>query len=111
MDYRVVITPEAQKAIDSDLAFIRLQASPVAANRWFSGLVEAIASLSVMPMRCRVIPESCYFEPELRQLLYGRRHHVRRIIFIIEGDTVHVVHYRHGSLPQLDGSEDVGSAQ
>ncbi len=49
MEYRVVITPEAQAAIDRDIAYIRLQASPEIADRWYHGLIEAIASLSDMP--------------------------------------------------------------
>ncbi len=111
MDYRVVITPEAQAAIDRDLAFIRLHASPDVVDRWFTGLMGAIASLSSMPTRCRLIPESRgFFKPDFRQILYGRRHQVRRIIFLIEGDAVHVVHYRHGMRPQLSGPEDFGSA-
>ncbi len=49
MEYRVVITPEAQAAIDRDIAYIRLQASPEIADRWYHGLIEAIASLSACP--------------------------------------------------------------
>ena len=105
MDYRVVVTPEAREAIDRDLAFIRRQASMEQADRWYTGLMDTIGSLSSMPTRCRVIPESLYFETELRQILYGKRHHARRIIFSIEGGTVYVVHYRHGSMPRLKGPE------
>jgi len=109
MGYRVVITPEAQAAIDRDLARIRLQISAAVAERWHAGLTEAILSLSHMPTRCCVIPEGRLFEAQLRELLYGGRGHERRIVFFVEGDTVHVVHYRHGSLPPLSGPEDLGS--
>ena len=108
MDYRVVVTPEAQAAIDRDIAHIRLHASDEVTERWYAGLIEAIASLSHMPTRCSAIPEQWMFDGEFRQLLYGRRHHKRRIIFLTEGDTVYVVHYRHGSLPPLRGPEELG---
>ncbi|MEE8467368.1 MAG: hypothetical protein V3T22_02875 [Planctomycetota bacterium] len=44
-----------------------------------------------MPTRYGEIPEQWLFEDEFRQLLYGRRHNKRRIIFFIDGDTVYVV--------------------
>ena len=108
MEYRVVITTEAQAAIDRDIAYIRLQASPEIADRWYHGLIEAIASLSDTPTRCGVIPEQWLFDDEFRQLLYGRRMHKRRIIFFLDGDTVYVVRYQHGSLLPLSGPEELG---
>ena len=108
MEYRVVMTPEAQAAIDRDIAYIRQQASPKIADRWYHGLIEAIASLSDMPTRCGVIPEQWLFDDEFRQLLYGRRQHKRRVIFFIDDDTVYVVRYQHGRLPPLSGPEELG---
>jgi toxin ParE1/3/4 len=32
----------------------------------------------------------------VRQLLYGHKPHVYRILYTIEGDTVSIVHVRHG---------------
>ena len=69
MDYRVAITPEAQAAIDRDIAYIRLGASSEVVERWYAGLIEAILSLSHMPKRCAVIPEQWMFDDEFRQLL------------------------------------------
>ncbi|MDA1266030.1 MAG: type II toxin-antitoxin system RelE/ParE family toxin [Planctomycetota bacterium] len=103
-----MITPEAEAAIDRDIAYIRLQASQEIADRWYHGLTEAIRSLSSMPARCGVIPEQWLFDDELRQLLYGRKHHKRRIIFFIDDATVYVVRYQHGSLPPLSRPEDLG---
>lgn len=102
MGYRVVITPEAQAAIDRETAYIHSHASPETANRWYLGLIDAIASLSHMPARCGSIPEQSHFDTEFRQLLYGRKRHKRRIIFFIDGETVYVVRYQHGSLPPLE---------
>lgn len=101
MDYQIVISPEARSQIDRDLEFIRRGASTEDADRWFTGLVAAIESLATMPTRCRLIPERDLVGLDLRQLLYGRRQHQRRIIFLIHDDVVLVVHYRHGRLPDL----------
>jgi plasmid stabilization system protein ParE len=40
------------------------------------------------------MPET--FSLEVRQLLYGSTHHRYRILFTIDGDTVTVLHIRHG---------------
>jgi plasmid stabilization system protein ParE len=46
--------------------------------------------------RCPIAPESARFPFEVRQLLYGRKPHVYRILFTIENNTVNVLHIRHG---------------
>jgi len=56
---------------------------------------EAIASLSSLPERCPLAPENARFPFEVRQLLYGRKPHVYRILFTIEGDAVKILHIRH----------------
>ena len=38
----------------------------------------------------------------MRQLLYGRKPHVYRILFTIEGDAVYVLRIRHGRRRRLD---------
>ena len=57
---------------------------------------DAIASLATFPKRCPIAPESARFPFEVRQLLYGRKPHVYRILFTIENNTVNVLHIRHG---------------
>ncbi|MFT7668753.1 MAG: plasmid stabilization system protein ParE [Planctomycetota bacterium] len=101
MAFRVVITPEAQTAIDRDLERIHFRSSFGVAQAWYLGLIKAIASLSEMPERCSVIPEQRFFSVELRQLLYGRKPHMRRIIFSVVGEKVFIVRYQHGSLRSL----------
>ncbi|MGD0414539.1 MAG: hypothetical protein ABSA80_04235 [Terriglobales bacterium] len=39
---------------------------------------------------------------EVRHLLYGLAPHVYRILFTIEGETVHVLHIRHGRRQPLE---------
>ncbi len=52
MNYRIEISSIAEAEADS--AFLRLSqiSSSTKASQWYSGLLEAIASLSQMPKRC-----------------------------------------------------------
>ena len=62
----------------------------------FLALDDAFASLAEFPERCPIAPENARFNFEVRQLLYGRKPRLYRILFTIEADTVHVLHIRHG---------------
>ena len=72
--------------------------SPAAAARWYTGLEKAIAKLTKMPERHPVAEdESEQVGITLRQMLYGRRPGVFRILFSIEGDTVTLHYVRHSA--------------
>ena len=75
---------------------MRSRVAGEAGLRCFQGLHEAIASLARLPKRCPLAPENKSFPSEVRQLLYGRRQYRYRILFTIEGDTVVILHIRHG---------------
>lgn len=99
MKYRIEISSIAEA--EADKAFLRLSqiSSPTKATQWYSGLLEAIASLSQMPKRCPLARENEHFSQELRQLLYGRGSNSYRVIFtILEGQDISIVrilHIRH----------------
>ena len=94
MTYRVIIQPAAGQEIEQ--AYIKIAAeAPVAAARWYNGLMEAIESLSSHPTRCSLAPESASFDLEIRHLLYGRKGRRYRALLTIAGDTVHILHFRH----------------
>jgi plasmid stabilization system protein ParE len=101
MKYRIEISSVAESEADS--AFIRLSQviSPTKASQWYSGLLQAIESLSHMPKRCPIAREDNYFSQEIRQLLYGRGRNSYRIIFTIlerqDISTVRILHIRHAS--------------
>ena len=65
----------------------------VAAARWFNGLERAIKTLRQSPGRCSLAPESKR-KSMVRQLLYGRRSNLYRILFQVMEDekTVFVLH-------------------
>ncbi|MBD2577403.1 type II toxin-antitoxin system RelE/ParE family toxin [Oscillatoria sp. FACHB-1406] len=101
MKYRVEISSVAET--EADGAFLRLSqvTSPAKASQWYSGLLQAIESLSQMPKRCPLAREDEYFSQEIRQLLYGRGRNSYRILFtVLEGQntlTVRILHIRHAS--------------
>jgi plasmid stabilization system protein ParE len=101
MKYRIEISSMAEAEADS--AFLRLSqiASLVKANQWYSGLLQAIESLSQMPKRCPLARENKYFSQEIRQILYGQGRNSYRVLFtILEGQdmsTVRILHIRHAS--------------
>jgi len=64
-------------------------------------MVKTINSLAQCPERCPLAPENEHVIEEIRQLLYGRQRDVYRILCTIGGETVHVLHIRHGAPQHL----------
>lgn len=96
MAFRVETTSKAKQDLDDILERLLSQGAGETALRWFQGLHQAVATLADFPQRCALAPENTVFPFEVRHLLYGRKPHVYRIIFTIEGHTVSVLHVRHG---------------
>jgi plasmid stabilization system protein ParE len=96
VSFAVVISRRAREEI-ADAAYWIFQRSPDAALKWLDGMEQTIADLSEFPTRCPVAPESEIVGSEIRQQLYGRRQHKYRILFAVRGETVHVLHARHGA--------------
>ena len=96
MTFRVEVTAEAERDADAILEWLLSHQAGDTGTRWFKALEDAIASLAEFPRRCALAPESKVFPLEVRHLLYGHTPHVYRILFTIEGDSVFVLHIRHG---------------
>lgn len=88
MAFRVEISAQAEQDADAIFEWLISQHAGETGVRWFLALEDAIASLSAFPQRCAAAPETVHFPFEVRQLLYGHKPHVYRILFTIEGDTV-----------------------
>ncbi|MGH9560010.1 MAG: type II toxin-antitoxin system RelE/ParE family toxin [Terracidiphilus sp.] len=94
MEYSVEITDAALADAENYVRFLQGERqAPLAAERWWNGLLDAIFSLEMMPGRCPVIPEQRHFARELRHLIY-RSH---RIIFFMNGNVVTVMRIYHGA--------------
>ena len=96
MAFRVKASARAKRDLDRILKWLQKQQAGDAGLRGFQGLRDAVASLEDSPRRCALALESKVFAFEVRQLLYGNKPHVYRVLFTIEGDTVTLLHIRHG---------------
>jgi len=101
MTFRVETTAQAERDGEAILVGLLAQDAGDSGIRWFLALEEAIASLATLPKRCPLAPENARFPFEVRQMLYGRKPHVYRILFTIDEDTVYVLHIRHGRRRRL----------
>ena len=95
MTFRVELSAQAESDAEAILDWLQSQRAGETGIHWFLALEDAIASLDTFPERCPLAPESAQFPFEVRQLLYGRKPHVYRILFTIERETVKVLHIRH----------------
>jgi len=116
MIHRVHIPETAEAEVDTAYFWL-LRHSPERASRWHEGLLQAIESLSEMPGRCPLARENDYFEPEVRQLLYGRGRNTYRILFTLipdaeEGEPpiVRILHVLHGAQQTLGEEQEPGAS-
>jgi len=101
MAFRVETSAQAESDANSILEWLLSEHAGETGIRWFLALDDAIASLAAFPKRCPLAPETARFPFEVRQLLYGRKPHVYRILFTVEDDTVKILHIRHGQRKPL----------
>jgi plasmid stabilization system protein ParE len=110
--FTVFVQPRAERDMESAYEWL-LQNAPEFADRWFNGLFESFKVLEVFPSRFPLAPENRFgvFDSEVRQLIYGQGFWKYRILFIVTGNKVHIVHVRHGARrwigePDEDSSSD-----
>jgi toxin ParE1/3/4 len=97
VEYRVELTRRAER--DLIALFDRINAGESeAAARWFQELERRIEDLATFPRRCPKAPESKTAGRPLRQLLFGSKPYVYRVIYEIDerSRAVYVLTIRHG---------------
>ncbi len=104
MEYRFRFSPLAMAEADAAYDWIARN-SPARAAEWYRGLFEKIETLRTHPRRCPLARESGAFGEEVRQLLYGKRRGVYRILFAIREDTIVVFSIRHSARQPLSPEE------
>ena len=94
MEFKVEMTPRATRNVRAIYSRINA-AKSLPAKAWYRGLRDIIFSLDQTPERGVRTPET----PALRQLLYGNKPHIYRIIYSIEyaSNRVLILHIRHGA--------------
>ncbi len=111
MAYRVEMTARARRDLDAIYTYIHA-GSAEAAHRWFNELERVILNLEHHPERGSITRENS----RLRQLLYGRKSRVYRIIYSVHPRKCHVqvLHIRHGAMrdavgiPMITSGPDAG---
>lgn len=100
MEYRIDLADRAQRDLFAIYEFIHAESS-AKAFEWFRGLERLIFSLEDQPDRGTSLPGNA----KLRQLLYGNKPHIYRIIYTVEkrSRTVFILHLRHGA--RMKGNE------
>jgi|SRR6516165_9596423 plasmid stabilization system protein ParE len=96
MTFAVRYTARAWAEAEAAFEWI-YERSPTAAKRWYKGLMSAIDTLEKNPARFSLAPEDEWYPGELRQLLFGKRRGVYRVLFEIRGSTVYILRVRHGA--------------
>jgi len=90
MVFRVRLLDSAQA--DAAQIYERVTAAaPLHGPLWYNRLIATIETLGTFPKRCAYAPETDFFETEVRQLLFGRKPNVYRVLFTIEENTVYVL--------------------
>jgi toxin ParE1/3/4 len=102
MAYLVSVTVRAERDLADLYGEINAEHSD-AALRWYRGLKEAMLSLEEHPNRCPVTRK----RDKLRQLLYGHKPHIYRVIYrVLERQKqVEVLHIRHSARRKLKTSD------
>lgn len=93
MNYPVIITPSAKADIFETNTWL-LENHPIFAEKWLWEMSCAVSSLAKFPERCPVSEESKAFDVTVRQLLFGRRPNVYRMLFSVHEDKVFVLRVR-----------------
>jgi plasmid stabilization system protein ParE len=101
MAYRLAITRQADSDADAAYEWMAKQSLSRAA-KWYRGLLQAIESLRENPLLHGFAPEREALKIDLRQMLYGKRRNVFRILYTVDDDTVVVLHIRHAARRLLE---------
>ena len=100
MPHVVRITPRALAELEETFAWLH-ERSPQAAANWHARLMEKVQTLEDHPECWPLADEAADVGIPLRELLFGKRTGVYRIVFTIDGETVNVMRIRRASRDRL----------
>jgi len=91
------VRPKARDDIRRIHSFITRKISHHSAAKWYTGLILRFRKLARSAETWPEADEAGTVECDLRMVLFGKRPHVYRILFTIDGDTVNVLRIRHAA--------------
>jgi len=106
MAFRVEFAARAARDLEILYVEKNVAESPAAA-RWYNGLEQAVYALETHPNRCPVAPEARKVKRKLRQLLYGSKPQVYRVVYEVDErrQEVRVLTIRHGARKRVEDSD------
>lgn len=106
MTYQVTIQSRELRDTEGIFRWLANNVAPEFADQWYDEPQTAIKSLETFPNRCSMAPEAKAIKRDIRQLLFSKRKEYR-ILFLIQGDTVFVVHARHSHRARLTVDDEI----
>lgn len=108
MTYSIEMTPRARRDLQRRVDWISRN-SRRNARGWRERILAKIDTLNHNPQRCAIAPDADAFEIiEVRQLLFGKRNNVYRILFAVSGDnTVSILRIMHAAQRYLNEPGDI----
>ncbi len=104
MPFQVIFRPRAELDIAAAATWLARHNAAAAAH-WRTGLFRIVENLETNPNRYPAAEESVDLGLDLRELLYGRRRNVYRILFTITGQTVNILRVRHAAQDRLSADD------
>lgn len=88
--HKVIIHRHAVADLEKYYRYVR-QRGGNQASAWYQRFVDQLRSLERKPQRCPIARESKRVSLEVRELHFGRRPNVFRVLFTIDDDTVRIL--------------------
>ena len=93
--HRIILSARAKRDIMTAADWYVQQSTMQLGAEWVLAIEKKIHTLSQFPERCPLVAGKRH--KKVRQLLFGRKHGQYRILFSIEGKTVHILHIQHSA--------------
>jgi plasmid stabilization system protein ParE len=93
--HSIILTTPAFDEIDIIIGILR-RYSAETAQRWFARFWAVVKSLEWNPERFPIAPEDEHYHVGLRQVVFGKRRSVTRILYRVRGNTVRILRIRYG---------------
>lgn len=90
MNYRVILQSLAANDLEDAYRYAAAKA-PFSANRWLDRFGAVLKTLATNPDRCPLAREATKLSTPVRELLFGKRPYVFRVLYVIDLESVRVL--------------------